>query len=305
MGQFEKILAHVKGLSKNTSEQGIWFEKFMKHVFLTSPIYQEMYEKVWLWTDFPYNGGRHDYGIDLVAKARNIDEYYAIQCKFYDEEHSVSKSDVDTFLTASGKPFYIKGTPVRYAGRVIVSTTDKWTSTANDIIDGQIPAVIRIRLRDLKEIGIDWESVSVNDLSSMQRSKKKIVRSHQKIAISNVLDGFKTADRGKLIMACGTGKTFTALKIAEELTKGNGNVLFLVPSISLLNQTLLEWTKEARYDYQVYAICSDPKVTRSKSETIDNLADTIVPATTNVEELVDGYTNLTYCATSNRLCENL
>lgn len=292
MGQFERLLAYIKGMSRNTSEQGTWFENFMKHVFLTSPIYKEMYENVWTWTEFPYNGGRHDYGIDLVAKARNIDEYYAIQCKFYDDEHSVSKSDVDTFLTASGKPFYIKGTPVRYAGRVIVSTTDKWSSTANDIIEGQIPAVSRIRLKDLKEIGIDWDSVSVDNPSSMKQSKKKVVRPHQKTAIVDVLEGFKTADRGKLIMACGTGKTYTALKIVEEITKGDGNVLFLVPSISLLNQTLLEWTKECNYDYQVYAICSDPKVTKSSKETVDNLADTIVPATTNVESLVDGYTNL-------------
>lgn len=119
-----------------------------------------------------------------------------------------------------------------------------------------------------------------------------MVRPHQKTAIVDVLEGFKTADRGKLIMACGTGKTYTALKIVEEITKGDGNVLFLVPSISLLNQTLLEWTKECNYDYQVYAICSDPKVTKSSKETVDNLADTIVPATTNVESLVDGYTNL-------------
>lgn len=82
-----------------------------------------------------------------------------------------------------------------------------------------------------------------------------MIRPHQKIAISNVLNGFKTADRGKLIMACGTGKTFTALKIVEELTKGNGNVLFLVPSISLLNQTLLEWTKSVIMiiKYMLYA----------------------------------------------------
>lgn len=292
MSQFERLLAYAKGMSINTSEQGTWFENFIKHVFLTSPIYKELYESVWTWTEFPYNGGRHDYGIDLVAKARDVDEYYAIQCKFYDDEHSVSKSDVDTFLTASGKPFYIKGMPVRYAGRVIVSTTDKWSSTANDIIEGQIPAVSRIRLRDLKEIGIDWDSVSVDNLSSMQQSKKKVIRPHQKAAIADVLEEFKSADRGKLIMACGTGKTYTALKIAEEITKGNGNVLFLVPSISLLNQTLLEWTKECNYDYQVYAVCSDPKVTKTNEETVDNLTDTIVPATTNVESLVDGYTNL-------------
>lgn len=78
----------------------------------------------------------------------------------------------------------------------------------------------------------------------------------------------------------------------EAITQGNGNVLFLVPSISLLNQTLLEWTKECIYNYQVYAICSDPKVTKSKAETVDTLADTIVPATTDVESLVEGYTNL-------------
>lgn len=292
MGQFERLLVYVKGLSRNKSEQGAWFENFMKHVFLSSPVYQEIYENVWTWAEFPYNGGRHDYGIDLVAKAKDLDEYYAIQCKFYDEEHSVSKSDVDTFLTASGKPFYIKGTPVRYAGRIIVSTTDRWSSTANEIIEGQIPAVTRIRLKDLKEIGIDWESTSIDNLSSMKQSKKKTVRPHQKVAISKVLDGYKTADRGKLIMACGTGKTYTALKIVEAITKGNGNVLFLVPSISLLNQTLLEWTKECSYNYQVYAVCSDPKVTKTNSETVDNLADTIVPATTNAESLVEGYTNL-------------
>lgn len=292
MGQFERLLAYVKGLSRNTSEQGTWFENFIKYIFLTSPIYQEMYENIWTWNEFPYNGGRHDFGIDLVAKVKDLDEYYAIQCKFYDEDHSVSKSDVDTFLTASGKPFYVKGAPVRYAGRIIVSTTDKWSSTANDIIEGQIPPVTRIRLKDLKEIGIDWDSVTIDDPALMKQSKKKIVRPHQKVAISKVLDGFETADRGKLIMACGTGKTYTALKIVETITKGSGNVLFFVPSISLLNQTLLEWTKECSYDYQVYAVCSDPKVTKTNSETIDNLADTIVPATTNVESLVEGYTNL-------------
>lgn len=108
MEQFERLLIHAKELSRNTAEQGAWFESFVKQIFLTSPVYQEMYENVWAWTEFPYNGGRHDYGIDLVAKVRDLDEYIAIQCKFYDEEYSVSKSDVDTFLTASSKSFYIK-----------------------------------------------------------------------------------------------------------------------------------------------------------------------------------------------------
>lgn len=292
MEKFERLLAYAKELSRNTAEQGAWFESFMKQIFLTSPVYQEMYETVWRWAEFPYNGGRHDYGIDLVAKARDLDEYIAIQCKFYDEEYSVSKSDVDTFLTASSKSFYIKGTPTRFAGRVIVSTTDKWSSTANDIIQGQIPLVTRVRLRDLKEIGIDWDSVDLDNPNSMKQLKKKIARPHQKKAIEKVVNGFESVDRGKLIMACGTGKTFTALKIAEKITKGNGNVLFLVPSISLLNQTLIEWTKECSCKYQVYAICSDPKASKTSSEVVDSLSDTIIPATTNVEKLVEEYTNM-------------
>lgn len=292
MNQFERLLAYAKKLNKNTSEQGIWFENFIKNIFLASPIYQEMFEKVWNWTEFPYNGGRHDFGIDLVAKVRDRDEYYAIQCKFYDEDYAISKGDVDTFLTASSKSFYVKGEPKRYVGRIIVSTTDKWSSTANDIIEGQNPRVTRIRLKDLQEIGIDWDSVSVDNPFFMKQSEKKTIRPHQKTAISKVLEGFKSADRGKLIMACGTGKTYTALKVVEKMTKGNGNVLFLVPSISLLNQTILEWTKECSYDYQIYAICSDSKVTKHNTEIVDNLADTIVPATTNVEKLVDGYENL-------------
>ena len=107
----------------------------------------------WTWNEFPYNENKHDYGIDLVAKVHGTDEYHAIQCKFYKEEHAVSKEDVDTFLSASGKPFNINGIQIRFSGRIIISTTDKWTSTANEIIEGQIPPVNRIRLQDLKEAG--------------------------------------------------------------------------------------------------------------------------------------------------------
>ena len=88
----------------------------------------------------------------------------------------------------------------------------------------------------------------------------------------------------------GTGKTFTALKIGERLTKGNGSILFLVPSISLLNQTLLEWSAQCQYEYSVFAICSDPKASRD-SDSLERVSDTIIPATTNVERLIEYYTN--------------
>ena len=102
---FARILAYFRKLSENTAQQGNYFELLMKRFFKTSPLYTEIFEEVWLWNEFPYNGGVHDFGIDLVAKKKDFDEYCAIQCKFYDETNPVSKEDVDSFIGASGKPF--------------------------------------------------------------------------------------------------------------------------------------------------------------------------------------------------------
>ena len=289
MSGFEQLLLDFKNMGQSKAQQGTLFELLMKKYFLTCPLYAETFEAVWTWVEFPYNGGKHDTGIDLVAKKKDYDEYCAIQCKFYDENYPVSKADVDTFLSASGKPFFIDGKPMRYSERIIVSTTDKWSSTAEDTIEGQLPPVTRIRLKDLKDSGIDWDSFSLNNINGMKRDGRKQERPHQTKAIEAVLNGFQSADRGKLIMACGTGKTFTSLKIAEAITNGTGNVLFLVPSISLLNQTLLEWSAQCKYDYSVFAICSDPKASASSDEG-GRVSDTIIPATTNVERLIAYYT---------------
>lgn len=286
---FEQLMFDLKNVSTSKSNQGSKFEKLMKKYFLTSHLYSEIYEQVWLWKDFPY-ANTHDIGIDLVAKLRDRDEFCAIQCKFYDINNSVSKDDVDTFLSASGKSFYVDGVEHRYSYRIIVSTTDKWSSHAEETIIGQIPPVNRIDRHMLKDSGIDWDNFSLDKIDDMKLRLKKKERPHQIQAIDNVISGFKEADRGKLIMACGTGKTFTALKIAEAITNGNGNVLFLVPSISLLNQTLVEWTSQSKYRFRVYAVCSDPNASRSSDE-IDNLIDLVIPATTNVNKLLSQFNN--------------
>lgn len=285
MEAFEQLILDLRALSINKAEQGTRFEKLMKQFFLTDKLYAELYETVWLWKEFPYNAGKHDSGIDLVAKRKGLEEYCAIQCKFYAANYSVSKDDVDTFLSASGKSFWVNGVETRYTERIIVSTTDKWTSTAEDTIVGQKPSVNRIRLQDLKESSIDWKSFSLANPENMKRSALKVLRPHQREALDDVLHGFENADRGKLIMACGTGKTFTSLRIAEAMLKGKGNVLFLVPSISLLNQSLTEWTAQTKYDFSVYAICSDPKA----SKVADSIVDTAIPATTDVNKLTVHY----------------
>lgn len=284
MDGFDKILAQLRAASTSKSNQGTMMERLIKQFLLVSPLYSRVYDKVWLWTEFPYNGNQHDLGIDLVAHIRGEDEgYCAVQVKFYDETHAVQKADVDTFLSASGKPFYIGGVPVYFQQRLIVSTTDKWSGTAENTIIGQRPPVNRIRLKDLRDSGIDWDSFTLDSIESMKQAPKKQPRPHQREAIKSVLSGFAEHDRGKLIMACGTGKTLTGLKIAEGLTQGKGNVLVLVPSISLLNQTLSEWAAQCAYPYTVYGICSDPKASKI---TEDEIIDTMVPATTDVDTLI-------------------
>ena len=286
-GSFNTLLNTLREASNSKSGQGTMLERLIKQFLLVSPLYSRIYDKVWLWPEFPYNGNQHDMGIDLVAHLRGEEQdYCAIQVKFYDESYAVQKSDVDTFLSASGKPFYVDNTPVYYKQRLIVSTSDKWSSTAENTILGQRPPVNRIRLKDLQEAGIDWDSFTLSSMDSMKAAPKKQPRPHQKAAIQSVLSGFETHDRGKLIMACGTGKTITGLKIAEAMTQGQGAVLVLVPSISLLNQTLAEWATQCAYPYSIYGICSDPKASKI---TEDEIVDAVVPATTDVQTLCYQY----------------
>lgn len=284
---FERLIESLRKASTSKSSQGTMMERLMKQFLLVSPLYSRVYDKVWLWSEFPYNGNQHDLGIDLVAHIRGKeDDYCAVQVKFYEESHAIQKADVDTFLSASGKPFYVNGQPVYFQKRLIVSTTDKWSSTAENTILGQRPPVNRIRLKDLQDSGIDWDSFTLSSIESMKQSPKKQPRPHQREAIEKVFTGFQNHDRGKLIMACGTGKTLTGLKIAEKMTAGQGNVLILVPSISLLNQTLSEWAAQCVYPYSVFGICSDPKASKI---TEDEIIDTMIPATTDVNALCHQY----------------
>ena len=90
-------------------------------------------------------------------------------------------------------------------------------------------------------------------------------------------------------MACGTGKTFTSLKIAERQINNNGLVLFLMPSLALLSQTLYDWKRQASAPMSAFAVCSDSKVGKSGDE--DDFAsymrptDLNFPATTDAKSL--------------------
>ncbi len=277
-----ELLNELRGLFGNERDKGTAFEKLIKMFLESEPKYWNTLSNVWTWKDFPYRENIGDIGIDLVAKTYT-NEYWAIQCKFYDEEHTISKEDVDTFLASSSKMFYVDGKPTKYSYRLIASTTDKYNKNAEIELRNQDPQVGRLGIADLLESQIDWKKYSLMS-KKMEVKDKKSPRKHQIDAISDVLNGFKNYDRGKLIMACGTGKTFTSLRIAEEQLNGKGNVLFLVPSIALASQSLTEWSAQCRYSFDAAVVCSDNKASKG-----ENSIELGFPSTTDVTRLKEWY----------------
>jgi predicted helicase len=267
MSKFSDALEQLRD-NQPTAKYGIAFEKLMVNFLRADPVQSANYDKVVRWNDWEYNGGKADTGIDLVARSAEDGTWTAIQCKFYLSSTPLSKSHLDSFYEASGRSFIGEsGKPEFFSNRLIISTTDLWTDPAEESLKGQSIPTRRIGMADIADSPIDWDIAfpgSEIEVSLTQREKFS-PRPHQKAAITKVIEGFKSHDRGKLIMACGTGKTFTALRLAERVAKDNGGrarILFLVPSISLLSQTLKEWTAQATVPLRSYAVCSDAKVKR-------------------------------------------
>lgn len=266
-------------------DRGTRFEELMVRYFELDPILSSEYDRVMRWTDWEGRNGRPDTGIDLVARNRHTGDLTAVQCKFYEPTHTLAKPDIDSFLAASGKN--------GFTNRIIISTTDHWGSNAEDALrDQQIP-VQRIGLSEIAASPIDWliawpgDDLRVELVPAAQNTP----HGYQTRAIENVVEGFQASNRGKLIMACGTGKTFTSLKLVETMAAtareagGTGafRVLFLVPSISLLSQTMREWTGQTASTMTSYAVCSDTKASRAAEDI--STVDVVIPVTTDPTKL--------------------
>ncbi|GGC92361.1 helicase [Tersicoccus solisilvae] len=275
---FESVLDRLYFTATSERDKGTKFERLVKRYLELEPKYADQFSDVWLWTEWPGRNGQVDTGIDLVAKDRYTGELTAIQAKFFDPARTLQKAQIDSFFTASGK--------VDFAYGMVVSTTDHWSKHAEDALENQSKQMSRLRLQDLADSTIDWSAFDVEQPEQMRKSPAKEPRKYQREAIADVVDGFAAQDRGKLIMACGTGKTFTSLKIVEEMVPVGGTVLFLVPSIALLQQTLNEWTAQAQVPLRPLAVCSDAKVGRKQNEDV-SVHDLGFPATTDPQLLVN------------------
>lgn len=281
---FDSLLDSYRALSDSKRMQGNYLEALTKNFLLTDGVHSLQYKNVWLWNEWPDRDGRGDNGIDLVAE-RYDGGITAIQCKFYAENTAIAKSEIDSFISNSGKkPF---------THRLWVDTTGReWSKNATEMLDGQHLPIQRVGLSDFRSSNIDWSTYEITaPENAPELYEKKQLRPHQHTAVTKTLEGFAANERGKLIMACGTGKTFTSLKIAERFAEAEGHarILFMVPSLALMSQSLKEWSDETELPMHAYAVCSDTKVGRSKNNDMTDVAihDLQIPATTNGKTLVE------------------
>lgn len=285
---FDRLLHQLRTTSRNPRDKGNRLE-YLTKVFLTEDnLQRRLYKKVYLWKDWDGRENFGDIGIDLVAE--NVDGgVTAIQCKFYDEHSTIAKEHIDSFISASDcDPF---------THRIIVSTAGKWSENAEKMLKNRHMPVRLLGLQAFRDSNIDWSTYSPDEPGEQQVAHKphKELRPHQEKAIKAALEHLQKYDRGQLIMACGTGKTFTAIRLAEKFAEQNGGharVLFMVPSLALMSQSISEFSNEVEDPFHAYAVCSDTKVGREKkrggayADLADlRVEDLLLPATTDGVDL--------------------
>lgn len=255
----DELLDNYRAPDISEREKGDKFERLMKNFLLTYPHYLGKIKSVTLWKNF---SRERDLGIDLVATTAD-GEYWAVQCKFYAESATVDKAGVDSFISNSGRTFHGK----KFAARIFIATTNNFGPNAEKMFQNQTPPVHKITLETLRSARVNWEKLDAGIIGEAAINKLT-PREYQLEAIAAAHEHFQNHSRGQLIMACGTGKTFTALKIAEDLTDQRGTILFLVPSLSLLSQTLDAWTADAQKPLNYICVCSDETVANNLEDVI-------------------------------------
>ncbi|PDX31515.1 restriction endonuclease [Helicobacter pylori] len=268
----------------NQRLKGSWFEKISKQ-FLQEHDSANEYESIDLWYDWELRGKERDKGIDIVITTSNK-EYIAVQCKFH--QNSISYNDISPFLfkLQSGVG------EVRFKKGIIISTSNLTSEALNEIEDirkNEGIDIVEITEEDFIYSRIDWEKFDpMQTQGELPLCDKKKPRTHQKEAIEETKKYFSNPKntRGKLIMACGTGKTYTSLKIMEALDPKI--TLFLAPSIALLSQTFREYAQEKSEPFYASIVCSDDKTGQSKNEDNDdiNFSELPLKPSTRLEDIL-------------------
>ena len=272
---FQQAYQRIQNESASEAEKGARFETLIRSYFQNDKVYQSRFSNVWKYVEWAnlhpeYSDSGSDAGVDLVAQENETGRFCAIQVKCYAPDAVVSKRDLDAFIAASSNPEI-------YGSRILVTTGKELTRQAQEQLRKKVPIVQEIYRHQLEESAVDW---SFEKARAREPFK---LRPHQKQALKDVLNGFKEHDRGQMIMACGTGKTFAALRIAEETAGKGGRVLYLVPSIALFGQAMREWAEQAELNHRYIGVCSDK--TAGKTDEDANVSELEIPVTTDREPI--------------------
>jgi predicted helicase len=260
-------------LDTDPVRRGRQFERLCQWFLANDPVYKHELRRVWLWNEWPGRWGG-DAGIDLVAEDR-AGRLWAIQAKAYNPAYRVTKRDVNKFLAESGRAIF--------SYRMLIATTNLIDPIGERTIQDQEKQVTFFRLHDLQAANVDWPA-SPTALRPARPRKPARPHDYQRDAIKKVVKGFDSADRGQLIMACGTGKTLTALFVAEKLSCKR--TLILVPSLSLLKQTLNVWRANCTQEFASLPVCSDDTVRQiDEDAALAHTSDLGVPAKTDPVEI--------------------
>ena len=277
---FQSTLDYIRENANSQFGKGRLFERLIQKYFAEDPFYKKRFSAIYLWSEWAELRAEFDgvdIGIDLVAEERD-GGYCAIQCKCYAENTRVSKGDLDKFIFASARQ--------PYTSRIFVDTGSDWSANLHRALDGVEPACQRISAADLASRPVKWPDLSLEAPEQLDYQQEQFaLRKHQEEAFNDVVNGFKDADRGKMIMACGTGKTFTALRIAEEIAGVGGRVLYLVPSIGLFSQAMREWAEQQGVSHRYIGICSDTKAGKMHEDA--SILELEIPVTTDATAISD------------------
>ena len=278
MGTIYDALEYIRMNATSEKDKGTQFERLTRFFLKNDPLWKSRFSEVWMWAKAPTNDGA-DIGIDLVAQDREDNSYWAIQCKCLDDDATLDYKSVGTFYGKTG----IDGT---YPHTMIVTSASRLSSHLETVADSW--HTIRIFTDNMAESEIDYSDWIEGKTITTRALKQP--REHQRRAIDACLEKFKTYDRGKLIMACGTGKTITALRLTEEFLqsqgKAGGRILFLAPSIALVGQSMREWANQSALPMECAVVCSDARASSLDEDTWESsLRDIPYPASTDPDSL--------------------
>ena len=270
MKSVSDLLNEIRQRSTSVAQKGFLFEKLMKVALQQHPEYSDRFSNIYLWKEWPSRDGV-DIGIDIVAQ--ETEEYggglCAIQCKFYDTG-TIPNSEIDKFLAAAG---------TKFTSKILIATSNYSQASQRKLLNNNASV---ITYNDLSYWIIEEDALDLGKPDSLKLKQIKFKpRYHQLKALEKVKEWFTTSQpRGRLLLPCGTGKSLTALWLAENNVGNGGRILYLVPSISLMSQTMKAWAGQKSLIHRYVGVCSDVKTGRGENEDSD-LTELSIPVTTD------------------------